>query len=136
MYISGLLTCFRCHLDFPDQATRIDFFRKDNALAVAAFVSTLLDKTPLDLLAETLTKYVNKPDSIRSMFTAYDAFLGILSDGEKRRHLELLTPEELDDDPVYKDARDISHQFGDSVKEIFLTPDNEVGKLTIRYGVF
>jgi len=33
-------------------------------------------------------------------------------------------------------ARAISHRFAEAVQEIFLTADNPIGKLTIRYGVF
>jgi predicted nucleotidyltransferase len=136
MYISGLLTCFRCQLDFPDDVERLAFFQRDNALAVTSFISSLLDRTPLDLAAETLMHFSGKPEAIRSMFSAYDAFLGILRDSTTRRHLEELTPQEFETDVQYKEAREISHQFGDAVKDIFLTADNPVGKLTIRYGVF
>lgn len=136
MYMSGLLACFRCQLDFPDEAERLEFFRRDNSIEVASFISKHLDKTPLDMLSETLSRHVDKPEATKNLFDAYDAFLGLLGNSDKRRHLENLTPEEFEKDPTYEEARAISHQFGDAVQQIFLTADNPVGLLTIRYGVF
>lgn len=102
MYVSGLLACFRCELDHPEETERITFFQRDNALAVADFISNSLDKTPLDLTAETLSRYVDKPEAISNLFSAYDSFIGILSDIEQRKHLEALLPENMNDDPIYK----------------------------------
>jgi predicted nucleotidyltransferase len=136
LYISGLLTCFRCQLDFPNEEQRILFFRKDNAIAVAAYIRDLLDKTPLDATARTLFSFVQNHDKIRQMFCAYDQFLGLLGNGAKRKHLEELLPDRLDTDAVYAEARAISHEFADAVRCIFLTANNPVGELTIRYGVF
>ena len=60
----------------------------------------------------------------------------MLNNAPERKHLEDLKPDELDTDPLYKKAREISHRFRDAVFSIFLTPDNPIGELTIRYGVF
>jgi predicted metalloprotease len=79
---------------------------------------------------------VDKPADVRALFEAYDGFIGILSNGDKRARLKTLTPKDFESDPVYKEAREISHVFGDAVENIFLTADNDIGKLTIRYGVF
>jgi predicted nucleotidyltransferase len=136
MYISGLLACFRCQLDFPDEAERLAFFQRDNAVAVAAFIGNFLDKTPLDLTAETLSRFVDKPQAIEVLFSAYDSFLAVLGDSAQRKHLEDLTPDQFEVDSIYKEARAISHRFAEAVQEIFLTADNPIGKLTIRYGVF
>jgi predicted nucleotidyltransferase len=136
MYMSGLLACFRCQLDFPDEAERLAFFQRDNSVAVAAFIGSFLNKTPLDLTAETLLKFVDKPAAIEALFKAYDSFLAVLSDATQRKHLEELTPDQFELDPIYAEARAISHSFADAVQQIFLTADNPIGQLTIRYGVF
>jgi predicted nucleotidyltransferase len=136
MYIAGLLSCFRCQLDYPVEAERLLFFSQNNSLAVAEFISKSLDKTPLDLTAELLSRYVDKRQAIDGFFSAYNAFLGVLSRRDKRQHLEELTPQALEFDELYQEAREISHKFGDAVQEIFLTADNPIGRLTIRYGVF
>ncbi len=136
MYISGILSCFRCQLDMSDENEKIEFFHLDNALAVAEQISGYLDKTPLDLTAETLSEYVLKPKAISEFFSAYNDFIELLSDASKRQQLEELKPNELESDLVYKAAREISHRFADAIEEIFLTADNPVGNLTIKYGVF
>jgi hypothetical protein len=136
LYISGLLTCFRCQLDFPADQERIAFFSRVNSVEVASYLRNLLDKTPLDMTAETLTLFAGKLRTVGELFGAYEDFLGVLSDKSKRKHLEDLTPDQLETDAVYADAREISHRFGDAVQSIFLNSDNPIGQLTIRYGVF
>jgi predicted nucleotidyltransferase len=136
LYISGLLACFRCQLDFPNDQQRISFFSRSNSLEVASYLKGFLDRTPLDLAAETLSLFVEKPKSIEQLFSAYEEFLGILSDKSKRTRLEDLMPEQLESDPLYLEAREISHRFSDAIQSIFLSPDNPIGELTIKYGVF
>jgi hypothetical protein len=136
IYISGLLACFRCHLEYPDEKTRLQFFTKDNSLAVAALLRSFLDKTPLDLAAETLFMYARDQERVRQFFEAYDQFLGILNDQSKRETLKNLKPGELETDSIYSEARQVSHKFRQAVTDIFLNEDNEIGQLTIKYGVF
>jgi hypothetical protein len=103
---------------------------------VASYLRGFLDKTPLDLTAETLSLFADKPKVVGELFGAYEEFLAMLSDQAKRRHLEKLLPDELEGDSLYAEAREISHRFAGAVQSIFLTPDNPIGELTIRYGVF
>jgi predicted nucleotidyltransferase len=136
MYISGLIACLRCQLDYPEIEERLDFFSRDNSVAVTDLVRSFLDKAPLDSVADALRLHVGKPASIKTLFESYDGFLGILSNVDKRTRLKTLTPKDFESDSVYKDAREMSHAFGRAVEEIFLTADNPVGELTIKYGVF
>ncbi|MDR5727779.1 MAG: nucleotidyltransferase domain-containing protein [Terriglobia bacterium] len=136
LYISGLLACFRCQLDFPNDQERIAFFNRVNSVEVASYLRNLLDKTPLDLTAETLTLYTDKVKAVGELFGAYEDFLGVLSDKSGRTHLEALTPDQLETDAAYASARAISHRFAEAVQSIFLNSDNRIGELTIRYGVF
>jgi hypothetical protein len=103
---------------------------------VASYFTDLLEKTPLDFAAETLWQFTDRPEAVKALFSAYNEFLGILSDSSKRERLESLRPEDLENDRVYGEARDVSHRFRSAVRSIFLTPDNQIGKLTIEYGVF
>jgi predicted nucleotidyltransferase len=136
LYIAGLLACFRAQLELSDEKERIEFFSRGNSVQVASYFRDLLDKTPLDITAETLTKFAGKPQAVAELFGAYDDFLAILGNKEKREHLEKLTPDKLETDSVYDEARKVSHRFRDAVEEIFLRSDNPIGELTIRYGVF
>lgn len=136
IYISGLLACFRCHLEMEDEGQRLRFFTKENSLEVAALLRGFLDKTPLDLCAESLFRFGGHEKQVMDFFSAYDEFLGILSDDSKRQVLKNLRPEQLESDSGYCEARKISHKFRQAADEIFLSSDNEIGKLTIKYGVF
>ncbi|MGH2639083.1 MAG: nucleotidyltransferase domain-containing protein [Rhabdochlamydiaceae bacterium] len=136
LYISGLLACFRPELDFSSEEERIEFFTRDNSVQVASYFRSLLDKKPLDITAETLMKLAQKREFVAELFGAYEEFLAILSNSEKRDRLEKLTPEELETDEIYAEAREVSHRFRDAVAEIFLRADNPVGELTVSYGVF
>ncbi|MGH2639229.1 MAG: hypothetical protein ACRDF4_08135, partial [Rhabdochlamydiaceae bacterium] len=102
----------------------------------ASYFRNLLDKKPLDITAETLMAFAQKPQVVAELFGAYEDFLAILSKSAQRDQLEKLTPEELETDQVYAEARKVSHRFQDAVAEIFLKSDNPIGELTIRYGVF
>jgi hypothetical protein len=88
------------------------------------------------MTAETLSRFVDKPKIVGDLFSAYEDFLEVLSDQAKRKHLEELTPDQLESDLLYAEAREISHRFADAVQSIFLSSDNPIGELTIRYGVF
>jgi hypothetical protein len=136
LYISGLLACFRCHLEFPDASQRNKFFNQANSFEVATLLRSFLDRTPLDLVAETLFLCLGSDPRIEKLFSAYEEFLTLMGNTEKRETLEKLMPEELSADPTYREARDISHRFGDPIRAIFLRADNVIGELTIRYGVF
>lgn len=136
LYISGLLKSFRAQLDMPDEGARMEFFDRSNSVQVASYLADLLNTTPLDFTAETLWKFADQPRAVEQLFTAYNQFLCILSDSLKRRHLESLKPEQLEDDELYAEARAVSHRFADAVTSIFLTQNNPIGELTIQYGVF
>jgi hypothetical protein len=67
---------------------------------------------------------------------AYDEFIGMLSDRNARSHLETLTEEDADSDPVYRRARGLSHTFRDGLLAFFFDPKSELEALTKTYGVF
>lgn len=124
IYISGLLACFSCHLDLGEDQKKQVYPMK----AVQPLVDHLrrhLELTPLESLAAALLKLEELDASTAKLFKAYDEFVGILADESilddgktPRKHLEDLAVEDLDSDPVFKKARDISHDFRDAVHQI------------------
>lgn len=142
IFISGLLACFSCHLDV-DESEKQKIFP---AIAVQPLVEHLyrrLKLTPLESLADTLLRFEGLDTWSAQLFKAYDDFLGILADesilrnGKTQRvHLERLSVDELDADPIFQRTREISHRFRDAVNEIFLRSSTELSRLTIEYGVF
>ena len=137
IFIAGLLACFKCHLHLNgDEKEAQRIYRKDNLLEIVSSMRETFTHTPLDILALVLSDYESLYPSVRNLFAAYDAFIGILADKAKRDRLSELKPDEFERDPIYKEAREISHSFRKAIEEIFLHPTNEIGELTIRFGVF
>ena len=142
IFISGLLTCFSCHLELPGDEKKLIYLEH----AVQPLVVHLYRRlafTPLESLANTLLGFEKLDGSTAKLFKAYDDFVGILADesvldnGETPRdYLEHLSVDKLESDPVFQHAREISHEFRDAVHEIFLRSNTELSRLTIEYGVF
>ncbi len=138
IFMAGMLACFNCHLDY-ELEERNHKYERSNLLEVLDSMKMTFDNTALDIVAETLLKYEKHEKlwpSVTKLFGAYDAFIGLLDDAEKRSRLSKLTPSEMEDDPVYRDARKIRHSFREAIHEIFLTPGNPISELAIRFGVF
>ena len=99
---------------------------------------------PLDTFAHTAFGLADKdPENEKKILlaaadplTAYDEFLKILSDKESRDQLEKLAPEVVGSDPLFKQARQISHRFQEAIDLFFFEGHPELAKLTRRYGVF
>lgn len=144
IFLAGLVTCFQCHIGFSEEERRqIYGTGKELAAPVITKLRSQATLPPLELLASSLLMYPSLFDSSKKIFDAYEEFIGLLSDEEllgsevtKRQHLELLKPHELKNDPVFALGRAISHRFQDGIREIFLDPRTELGRLTVEYGVF
>ncbi len=111
-------------------------YQRRNMLEVVTFMRDIFDKTPLEMVAFTLLQYEQLWSPGRELFTAYDDFVGLLGVSAKRARLSELTPDEIETDPIYAEALEISHRFRKAVSDIFLTPTSPIGELTIRFGVF
>jgi hypothetical protein len=78
-----------------------------------------------------------KPDTARSIFGPYDQFLAILDDPVKRADLEkAATHEHLRDSVVWKEIREVSRPFHDSLVGLFLLDNDGLRELAMKYGVF
>ena len=73
--------------------------------------------------------------ALAQLFGAYDEFLGILMDANLRRHLETLEEGSGDRDPLYRQARTMSHRFRDAIFTVLFDEKSELGLLTRLYGV-
>lgn len=134
MYASGLLSCFSCELVPASQ--RVPSAHA-NTNHVVDHLSGLVRSTPLDIVAGVMLHYFGEISGPAArLFGAYDEFLGLLSDGERRTHLKGLSAGDADQDPVYESVRDLGARFQDALTEIFFTCDTPVRDLTRRYGVF
>ena len=136
IYVSGLLACFVWHLEFDNKERSAFFDGPDASKRAIEFFRARLQHTPLDILCGALVQHSHLNETADRLLSAYDGFLGTLSDAEKRSHLEHLLPEQQDDDSVYKDFRKLSHGFRDGLLALFFDQQSVLYELTKLYGVF
>jgi predicted nucleotidyltransferase len=136
IYVSGLLACYRCHLDYAE-ADRGQIYADENRRPeVIEHLETIFQMTPLEILASVLVRYPHLDDAGRKILNSYDEFIGILADEAKRAHLEDLKEEDADADALHQQARRLSHVFRDGLLSFFFDPHSELDVLTKNYGVF
>jgi predicted nucleotidyltransferase len=133
IYISGLLTCFSCALDV-DLNSQVNSAR-DKSLQVVNHLRKAVKNTPLAVLANSLFLYDNEGEVTSEVFNAYNEFLGILNDTEKREHLQNLRAEDSERDALFIEIRRISDAFQNGLDKFFFENQN-IKSLTRKYGVF
>ena len=134
LFASGLLACFGCHLDL--KPTSDDPRKHDELRAyLVEYLRNQFRMSPLELLAYSIQQYDVPREVGVTLFEAYDRFLCVLNDADKRKHLEELRAEESSSDEAFQQVREMSRDFQMSLDSIFFK--NElIGPLTRRYGVF
>jgi predicted nucleotidyltransferase len=142
IFISGMLACFSCHLDLTPEEKEL-FFGSKAVQPVVDHLQKTLSLPPLQLIAKVLLKHEDLWPPASALFSTYDTFIGMLADESllssgmtRRKHLDKLPVEELEDDEVFQEARELSHRFRDAVHDIFLRSKTDLSRLTIEYGVF
>jgi hypothetical protein len=136
LYISGLLACYRCHLDYNDAERQRLYGDPDMKSEVIRQLQTIFRDTPLEIVAGFLLRYPHLDASAKKIIEPYNEFLGMLADADQRRHLDELQESEADDDKTFRKARELSHVFRDGVLELFFDKDSGMCHLTRIYGVF
>jgi predicted nucleotidyltransferase len=135
IYLAGMIACFECHLGFGSDEERVAFYQTKQVQPVIDRVYTVLSKPPLEIVAAALLPHPALDRASKGFFDAYNEFLAMLSDAEIREQLKTLPLDRLDE-PVASRYREVAHRYMDAIGAIFLNPANELGKLTIEYGVF
>lgn len=137
-FAAGLLTCFSC-------ATNDELINKiKNCEEIECRPQIMVDHlfslirlTPLDRLAHIILPYKQLHPHVKQIIENYNSFIELLSNSEKRNHLENLLAEDVAKDRDYKYAREISHDFQNGLNKIFLEENGTMlYKLTKKYGVF
>ena len=136
IYVSGLLACFRCHLDHTPEEWKEIAESIDRRRKIVGYFSGVFQETPLEIIAHELLKFPHLDDAARKLFDSYNEFLGMLTSSEQRKRLELLVEEDAESDELYQQARRLSHTFRDGLLEFFFDNDSGMNKLTKNYGVF
>lgn len=143
LFLAGMVACFECHSGFASDEERREFYSTKQVQAVIERLRLVLIKPPLEIIASALLRDTKLDSHSKQLFDSYNDFLGMLSDNNPscdgktiRDHLDSLPVDLLGSDKTASRGRDISHSFRDAIKAIFLSNENELGKMTIEYGVF
>jgi hypothetical protein len=80
------------------------------------------------------SKFIRETAS--ELFSAYDDFLDLLNNTEKRKHLDELKPGDEETDIVFKEARMMRKRFRLAIQNMFLHQDSPLYKHSIEKGVF
>jgi predicted nucleotidyltransferase len=136
LYASGLLTCFGCHLERIQRPALIPCSSVANTHECVACLRESMRRTPLEILASVFLRFPHLNDAGRTLFDAYDEFLGMLASDETRDALEKLPPRPSPDDRVWSCARRVSHSFRNGLLELFFDSKSGLYDLTRMYGVF
>jgi predicted nucleotidyltransferase len=136
IYVSGLLACYRCHIDYSNGQRTSLFGDPSRKQEVIEHLEQIFQSTPLEIIAAVLYRYSHLDETARNILDSYNEFIGMLSDRDARTRLEELTEESADADPIYQRARTLSHTFRDGVLAFFFDPKSELEALTKTYGVF
>jgi hypothetical protein len=141
IFVSGLLTCFSCNLD-PNLQAKISKDKHDtnatrnlNLIHLENHIMQFVSKPPLDILAMAVMEYGVDDLIAERLFSAYDEFLGLVADREKREHLKKLRAEESRGDKVFAQVQKFSEQFAKALNAIFFE-NQKLKDLTQEYGVF
>ena len=136
IYVSGLLACYRCHMDFSKDSAREIFADESRRVEVVDHMVGVFQQTPIEIVAGVLLEFPHLDPSSRKLLGAYDDFLGILADPSKRDELEGLPGTEGETSEIYQLARRLSHVFRDGLLEFFFDSESGLEELTKNYGVF
>ncbi len=141
IFASGLITCFSCNLNEKLRA-KISTGKRDinttrtlNLAHLQDHVLQCVSQTPLDVVARATMDYGVGNTAANKLFSAYDEFLGVVGDPEKRARLKSLRADASRTDPVFNEVRNFSGRFSEALNEIFFS-NRHLEPLTRKYGVF
>jgi predicted nucleotidyltransferase len=136
IYASGLLACYRCHLDYETGEREAILSHPDRRKEFIEHLRGILLETPLDIVADMFLRNHHLDDAAKKVFGAYDEFIGTLSTTQSRTHLDELAEDVAEYDDQYMKMRTLSHDFRDGLENLFFDDKSELLKLTCSYGVF
>lgn len=136
IFVSGLLACYRCHLDFADQQREAVFGDPDRRMEVVDHLERVFRERPLETVASVLIRYPHLDGAAGKILGSYNELLGILADDAKRERLETLPEAEADSDEIYQTARRLSHTYRDGLLTFFFDAASGLDEITKKYGVF
>lgn len=122
IYTKGILMCFDSYNDSQLSQDAI----KENLRKMAS------EKT-LDFIVASILKQGLDEKHIVSLLDAYDSFLGILNDKDLREYFASLSMASAYGDDKFEKAREVSHDFQDSLHNILFAEDTKLKEYILKY---
>jgi predicted nucleotidyltransferase len=136
IFTAGLAMCMSCELCPPSSLTDATFDEPADFYAeLENYLVGFSNKPPLEVVAQFVLQ-LQALDAGTAIFDAYDQFLTMLGDEEKRSRLEKLGVEDAANDPSFQEARTVGTAFQAGLTKLFFETDASLTKATQRYGVF
>ena len=126
---------FSCQLDGGLQVKISTEDRAINLKHLANHIWEYAKHTPLDILALSVDKLALSPEIAKSLFSAYDEFVEIMSNKDIRQQLKEMRPQNSRSDANFQRVRRISLSFEAGLNHLFFK-NERMRMLTEKYGVF
>jgi len=136
LFASGMLTCFSLQLFGSGEPWSSGEGERVDPVRTRRFLRDRIRLTPLEHMAEALLRPKISAETAGMVMDNYDAFLGIVADEEKRKHLVNLPVEALGEDALFKEASRLTYTFQDGLDRLFFEEDEDIASLVRRFGVF
>lgn len=120
LFAGGLLPVLECYRYTSDE--------------MAAYLGERMSVPPLDRIADVFIDHGELDAGVRSL-SAYDEFLGILDDGDKRGQLSELSAEEAAESPLFERVTELGREFEGGLLAL-LFDDPELRRRMREYIVF
>lgn len=138
-YGAGLAMCLSCQL-FPSEGLNEQTRNRDQGAfydELKEFLLDFIDCSPLDNLVRFARDMKSDGASVAvELVDTYEAFLSILDNKEKRNTLDALDVDGAASCTVFQEAREVGADFQKGLTKLFFETDDEVTRITQRYGVF
>jgi predicted nucleotidyltransferase len=143
LFVSGLLSCFSCQLGLAGSGDLATCPGTEEECVECLRI--FMRRKPLEIFASAALRLAEKrkvgeAEKVLGIadnaMTAYDQFLAILSDSGKRESIDSLSEETFEENPHFKEAKEICDRFRDAIEAFFFDTDPDLGKLIRHYGVF
>ncbi|MRG91368.1 nucleotidyltransferase domain-containing protein [Polyangium spumosum] len=134
LFASGMLVCFSLELFGKGEFRRGE--GSVDAARVVRFLRERLRLSPLEQMCEVLLRPSISAETTQKVIGSYDAFMAIVSDEDKRRHLSNLPFDAFDQDALWKEATNLTYTFQDGLDQVFFLEDPEIAGLVRQFGVF
>lgn len=131
--LTGMLACISWRLH---EAKPLSSSPEDAVEKAITYFESYFARPPLEILADELMQ-TGAPDALcKTIFSAYDEFLGILDDEASRNELVKIARESAEESLVFQKIRTVSHDFRDALLGWLYAPDTELCKLVKQYALF